>query len=536
MKRNFVAWSALAISTAALVSSRGVTRQVPAAPGIPVESQRTARSLSDAFVTVADFARPSVVQISVQRKPSGNMSRTPGQGGRNPFPGPNGPGGMNQKDLNDLLQEMMKRFNAPEFAPEHEQFGGGPAAGTGSGFVYDDHGHILTNNHVVSNAGKIIVTFHDGVEASATVVGTDPKSDVAVIKVDNTSYRPLPKGLSNKLRVGELVMAVGSPFGLSQSVTMGIISATERNNLGINSTVDSYESFIQTDAPINPGNSGGPLVDMDGHVIGINSAIMTGARGMGASGGNDGVGFAIPIDLASNVADKLIKDGKISRARIGVVIQPVSAAIAKALGLDPKIKGALVSSVVLESPAEKAGLKAGDVIVEYNGTPVVSVPSFRLNVAASDIGKPVGLKYYRAGKERSTEVVLASSEKVVFDIEKNNQESEEPDQKPEPAKTSVKGFGLELQPLTEDVAKGAGLTKETKGLVVSSVEEGSPADAAGIAPGMVITKVLVDKAPTEVSDVKAFQELADKSDDLTIYVQGRNLPGNFIPLSKAKKN
>lgn len=535
MNRNFVAWSALAVSTAALVSSRGITRQVPAAPGIPVESQRTARSLSDAFVTVADFSRPSVVQISVERKAARNMSRLPGQGGRNPFQGPNGPGGMNQKELNDLLQEMMKRFNAPGPGPEQEQFGGGPSAGTGSGFVYDDHGHILTNNHVVANAGKITVTFHDGVEASATVVGTDPKSDVAVIKVDNTSYRALPKGQSSKLRVGELVMAVGSPFGLSQSVTMGIVSATERNNLGINSMADSYESFIQTDAPINPGNSGGPLVDMDGHVIGINSAIMTGARGMGGGGGNDGVGFAIPIDLASNVADKLIKDGKISRARIGVVIQQVTPAIAKALGLDAKTKGALVGSVAEGSPAEKAGLKAGDVIVEYNGTPVVNVQSFRLTVAASDIGKPVGLKYYRAGKERSAEVVLAASEKVVFDVEKN-QESTEPEQKPEPAKTSVKGFGLELEPLTADVAKAAGLTKDVKGLVVSSVDEGSPADAAGIVPGMVITKVVQDKQPTDVSDVKVFQEMAEKSDDLTVFVQGRNLPGTFIPLSKAKKN
>jgi len=414
MRRNVVAWAALVVSTAALVSSSGLTRPVPAAPKIPVESQRTARSLSDAFVAVADFVKPSVVQISVQRK-VGNTFRLPGGGQgrrRNPSPGPDGPNGnIDPKDFNDLLREMMKRFNAPEFGPEKEQFGG-IAQGTGSGFVYDDKGHILTNNHVVDGVGKIVVTFHDGVEAAATVVGTDPKSDVAVIKVEQTGYPALPRGQSSKLRVGELVMAVGSPFGLSQSVTMGIVSATERNDLGINDTKEAYESFIQTDAPINPGNSGGPLVDMDGRVIGINSAIMTGSRsgspfGFG-SGGNDGVGFAIPIDLASNVADKLIKDGKVSRARIGVAIQPVSPAMARTLGLDPKTKGALVNSVAPGSPAEKAGLKQGDVIVGFNNQPVASVPTFRLNVAASEIGKPYTLKYFRDGRERTTEVVLGS--------------------------------------------------------------------------------------------------------------------------------
>jgi len=338
MKRNVVAWSALLVSTAALVSSSGVMRPVPAAPGIPAEGQRTARALSDAFVAVADFVKPSVVQVSVQRKSGGNALRMPGPGRRNPFQGPNGPrGNVDPKDFNDLLREMMKQFNAPESGPEQEQFGG-IAQGTGSGFVYDDRGHVLTNNHVVQGAGKIVVTFHDGVEAVVTVVGTDPKSDVAVLKVESTSYRPLRKGTSTKMRVGELVMAIGSPFGLSQSVTMGIVSATERDDLGINGS-NTYESFIQTDAPINPGNSGGPLVNLDGQVIGINSAILTGGRGIGGGGGNDGVGFAIPIDLASNVADKLIKDGKVNRARIGISIQPLTPSPPGCWGSIPRPRG-----------------------------------------------------------------------------------------------------------------------------------------------------------------------------------------------------
>jgi len=535
MKRNVVAWSALVVSTAALISSRGVTRPVPAAPGIPAESQKTARGLSDAFVAVADFAKPSVVQISSVRKAAGNPFHLPGQGPRNPSPGPNGPRNMDPKEFNDLLREMMKRFNAPEFGPEHEQFGeGGRARGTGSGFVYDDRGHILTNNHVVSGASKITVTFHDGIEASATVVGTDPKTDVAVIKVDNTSYRALPKGISGKLRVGELVMAVGSPFGLSQSVTVGIVSATDRNELGINEGNDTYESFIQTDAPINPGNSGGPLVDMEGRVVGINSAIMTGGRGIGG-GGNDGVGFAIPIDLASNVADKLIKDGKINRARIGVGIQPLTPTFASSLGIDPKTKGALVNQVLPGSPADKAGLKNGDVIVAFNGTPVANVASFRLQVASSDIGKPAAVKYLRDGKEHTAEVLLGSSEKVVFEQEKDRSPSE-PEAKHEDAKTSINDFGLEVQPLTPELLKGFGLPKDTQGLLVSSVKEDSPADVVGIKAGAVITQVVRDKKILPVKDVKEFRDLASKSDELMVFVKSNEIPGAFVTLSKAKKD
>src|SRR4051812_17979975 len=358
MKRNAIAWAALVVSTAALVSSRGLTRPMPAALSLPAESQKAANALSEAFVAVAEYVKPSVVQISVERKGKSTI-RIPG-GGRNPFQGP-GRGNEVPKDF----EEMLKKFFGPDVRPEREQFG--PAAeGTGSGFVFDDRGHILTNNHVVENSEKITVAFNDGVEASATVVGTDPQSDVAVIKVDNTSYRPLQRGVSSKLKVGELVMAVGSPFGLSQTVTTGIISATERNEFGINGP-DSYESFLQTDAAINPGNSGGPLVDMSGRVIGINSAIVSGSRG------NDGVGFAIPIDLASNVADKLIKDGKVSRARIGIALEALAPAMAKQLGIDPQTKGVLVNDVVPGSPADKAGLKSGDVITEFNGAPIASV-------------------------------------------------------------------------------------------------------------------------------------------------------------------
>jgi len=519
MKRNPVAWVAILVSTAALVSSSGVLRRMPAAPNVSPESQKTVQALSQAFESVADFVRPSVVQISVQKKaarlPSLRGLPFPGPGGRNP--NPNSP-----KDLKDL-EEMLKRFFGPDGAPEREQFGG-RGQGTGSGFVYDNRGHILTNNHVVESAEKITVAFHDGTEAIATVVGTDAKADVAVIKVDNTSYPPLPRGDSGKLRVGELVMAVGSPFELSQSVTTGIISATERNEVGIN----EYESFLQTDAPINPGNSGGPLVNMSGEVIGVNSAIVTGGRG------NDGIGFAVPIDMAANVADQLIKDGKVHRARIGIKLGVLTPVLARQLGLEPGTKGILVDEVVPGSPAEKAGLKQGDVIVGFAGGKVTSRPTFRLKVASSPVGKSYEIDYFREGKRQSTTITPAPAENVVFDLERETGQDRE-SKSAEPAKTAFNEFGFDVQPLTAELAKSLDLPAGIKGLLVSEVKEGSSADAEGIKQGDVITKVVRDRKIQPLTTVKEFQDLASKADAISFYVQSGKNTGRFVTLSKAKK-
>ncbi|MDR3632393.1 MAG: Do family serine endopeptidase [Isosphaeraceae bacterium] len=526
MKRNAVAWAALVVSSAALVSSSGLIRPMPAAPRVSAESQKAAHALSEAFGSVAEFVKPSVVLIQIERKPGASRGLVPGRRQQPfPFPGPGGRGNIDPKDL----EEMLKKFFGPNFQPEKEQFHGKLAEGTGSGFIYDDKGHILTNNHVVQDAAKITVTFYDGTEAPAKVVGTDPDSDVAVIKVENTSFPALPRGSSSKLKVGELVMAFGSPFGLDQTVTQGIISATERDDVRIN----AYESFIQTDAAINPGNSGGPLVNLDGQVIGINSAIVTGSRGMGGSGGNDGVGFAIPIDMASNVADKLIKDGKVSRARIGIALEPLTPAFAKQFGLDSKTKGVVVGQILKGSPAEKAGLKAGDIITSFNGQPVVSVPTFRLNVAASDVGKSYAVIFYREGKEQKATLVPAPADKVVFDIEKKS-ESDEPETKAETPKVEVKDFGFEVQPLTPELAASLGHPKDLQGLLISSVKEGSPAEAAGLQQGEVITKVVKDKKINAVKTVKEFQDLTGHSDELALYVQPAKTPGHFVTLSKQK--
>ncbi len=540
MKRNAVSWAALIVSTAALVSSRGLLRTAPAAPQFTAESQKTARALSDAFVGVAEFIKPSVVQISVQKK-AGNRMNSPF--GRVPNPRQGNP--RNAPTPNDP-EEMLRRFfgpngpfgqdGEPDF--EKQQFGG-VAQGTGSGFVYDDHGHILTNNHVVEGADKIVVTFHDGEELSAKVVGTDPKTDVAVIKVDSSSYHPAQRGKSSKLKVGEMVMAVGTPFDLDQTVTTGIVSALGRNDVGIlrNGRTGGYEDFIQTDAAINPGNSGGPLVDMDGRVIGINSAIAAQHR-LGSLPGGSGVGFAIPIDMASNIAEQLIKDGKVKRGALGVALEPLTPAMAKAFGADAKAKGVLVNEVFAGSPAAKAGLKQGDILVKFDDTPAVNVPAFRNFVATSELGRSHTLTYLREGQTKTAEVTLEPADKVLAQAEERLNArpgaGENPEEK-KADKVQLNDFGLEVQELTPELAESFGLPKETKGLLISDVKAGGAAEAAGLEQGLAITKVVKDKKVQALASPKQFQELSAKADELTVYVQNKDA-GKFVTLAKPKKN
>jgi len=527
MKRNVVSWAALVVSSAALVSSYSAHKPLPAAPKITAEGQKVAAALTEAYEGVAEFVKPSVVQINVQRKAGAAGPRV---GPRNPAPGiPNGPRGLDPKDF----EEMLKKFFGPDARPEKNQFGGGSPVreGTGSGFVYDDRGHILTNNHVVHDAAKLTVTFADGTEAAAKVVGTDPQSDVAVIKVEDTSHPALPRGQSSKLKVGELVMAVGSPYGLSHTVTTGIISATDRNQVGIN----EFESFLQTDAAINPGNSGGPLVNLSGQVVGINSAIVTGGRsGLMGSGGNDGVGFAIPIDMASTIADNLIQFGKVRRSRVGIALEPLTPAFAKQLGLDPNTKGVVVGDIVANSPAARAGLKPGDVITGFNGSAVASVPSFRLTVSASEAGKEFKIKYWRDGKEQTTTIVPAPYDQVSFGEGRGSKPAPKADAAKEPEKVNLGDFGLELQALTPELATQFGHAKDAKGLLVSGVKPGSPADAAGLEAGQLVSKVVKDRKVQTLSNVKDFEALAEKAEELALYVETPGSPGRFVTLNKAK--
>jgi serine protease Do len=293
--------------------------------------------------------------------------------------------------------------------------------------------------------------------------------------------------------------------------------------------INEYESFIQTDAPINRGNSGGPLVNMNGEVIGINSAILT-----GGGSGNDGIGFAIPMKLANSVAEMLIKDGKVHYARIGIKLAPLTAAIAKQFGLESGTKGVLVSEIVEGSPAEKAGLKPGDVITSFAGEKVQDLSSFRLKVATSEVARSYEIGYLRDGSPKTTQITPAPADKVVFDIEREDEARLRGAEAKKAEKTAVAGFGLEVQPLTPELAKQFGLPERLRGALVSSVKEGSPAAEAGIQEGDVITKVIQNKRLREVTGVKDFQDLAAKSDELAIYVQSGKA-SRFVNLSKNAK-
>jgi serine protease Do len=496
-------------------------RTVPAAPQFTGESQKTAQEVSDAFVGVAEFVKPSVVSISVVKKGSPRVGNPFGGAPRNGNPHNN----IDPKDLED----MLKKFFGPDGPNlDKEQFGGGQARGTGTGFVYDDRGHILTNNHVVEGATKIDVTFNDGEVMAAKVVGTDPKTDVAVIKVETTAYHPLPKGVSSKLKVGELVLAVGSPFGFDQSVTTGIVSALGRSNTGILGTTQAYEDFIQTDAAINPGNSGGPLVDMSGRVIGINSAIAT------SSHSNSGVGFAIPIDMAANIADRLIKDGKVKRAAIGVALQQMTPALARQFGFDIKTRGVIVGEVFDNTPAAKAGLKKGDIITKFDEVPATNVASFRNYLATSELQKTHTLTFIRDGVTKTCEISLGDADTVLAKAEERLQVKPEVKKPEESKKVDLGGFGIEVQELTPDLAKTFGYKADVKGVLVSKVTDDGAAEAAGIKPGMLITSIVKEKKNQSVETLKQFQDLTSKSDELTFFVQTPEDGGRFVPLAKAK--
>jgi serine protease Do len=280
----------------------------------------------------------------------------------------------------------FRRGQNPSSAPRQH--------GIGSGVLVTKDGYILTNNHVVDGADEVKVALQDGREFTAKVIGRDPKTEVAVIKIDANNLPVVPMADSDKVEVGDVVLAVGNPFGIGQTVTTGIVSATGRGGaLGLD-----YEDFIQTDAAINPGNSGGALVDAEGRLIGINTAILS------RSGGNMGIGFAIPANLVRDVMDSLIKDGHVTRGYLGVLIQDVNPALAKQFKLSENTGGALVGDVTPKSPAEKAGLKNGDVILEFNGKKVADSRQLKLQVARTQPGETAPIKILRDGEEETLQV------------------------------------------------------------------------------------------------------------------------------------
>ena len=455
----------------------------PAAPAPANGSSTTAAAagLPD-FARLAELLSPSVVNISTTSAAEPPTRHGPGGPG-----GPNSPfgGGGGENDPFHEFWEPFEHFFGPMPRQPFKQ------KSLGSGFIINRDGLILTNNHVVENAEDIVVRLANEKEYKAKVVGRDPKTDIAVIRIEGASdLTAATLGDSDNLRVGEWVMAIGNPFGLEHSVTAGIVSAKGRF-IG----QGSYDNFIQTDAAINPGNSGGPLINLKGEVVGINTAIFS------RSGGNIGIGFATPINIAKEELPELQEKGKVSRGWLGVLIQKVTPEIAESMGLDDA-HGALVADVMKDGPAIAAGVKVGDVIVEYDGKPVKDSNELPLLVARTPIGRSVTLKLLRGKKTETVSVKIGELKEEEVALESKGT--------PE--------FGLTVQPLTPDIAESLGLSDEIKGVVVASVEPGSAADDAGLRRGDVIVEVN-QKPVKDVASYRKAVEGAGKGKSLLFLVR-----------------
>ncbi|THB74252.1 MAG: DegQ family serine endoprotease [Desulfobulbaceae bacterium] len=396
---------------------------------------------AQAFTRVAKQAKPAVVHISVESTASSTNYE---QFFNHPF---------------------FEQFFGPQFRnqppPKRQQ------RGTGSGFIISDDGYILTNNHVVENAEKITVTLAENQKVEARMIGTDPQSDVALIKIDLDEKLPtVPLGDSGRLEVGEWVIAIGNPFGLSQTVTVGVVSAKGRSRVGIN----EYENFIQTDAAINPGNSGGPLLNIQGEVIGINSALYS------RTGGYMGIGFAIPINMVKSIEDQLQKHGKVTRGWLGVAIQDVDENLAESFGLKTP-EGILVSEVTPDSPAQKAGLKQGDVLIELNGVKLKDVADLRNRIALTMPNSKVDLIVIRDGKSMDIEVTIGEQPADFGNVAIKT-----------PTNNILGDYGISTQELTDDLAEQFGYSGR-QGIVISEVAPDSAAARSGLKSGQLIEEV-----------------------------------------------
>lgn len=395
------------------------------------------------------------------------------------------------------IPEPFKRFfglpEAPGQAPKREM----KRTSLGSGVIVTSDGYILTNNHVVENSDEINVTLSNFEEYEATIIGRDPKSDVALIKIKPKADLPFATfGNSDKLRVGEWVLAIGNPFGLQQTVTAGIVSAKGRS---INN--ESYGNFIQTDASINPGNSGGPLFNLKGEMVGLNTAIFS------RTGGNIGIGFAIPVNMAKNVFGQLKDEGKVTRGWLGVMIQQVTADLADKFNLERPI-GALVGQVVPDSPAEKHGLKAGDVIISYNGREVSQMSMLPAMVANTNVGEKANLVLIRDGERKN------------FTVEIGRLEEEEAILADTATGTSRK-LGMTVQELTPKIAESLGI-KEDHGLIVTDVAPDSAAAEAGVLRGDIILEINRGKIDNVAQYMKALQDTKDSKSLLMLIQRDQN--------------
>lgn len=414
------------------------------------------------FVPVVKRTSPAVVNISTTRVVKQGENKSPFMD--DPF------------FRHFFGDEFMRRFNGPRKRQE---------SALGSGVIVDAKGYIVTNNHVIAKADEIKVVLSDDREFEGKVVGTDPKTDLAVIKIDGKDLPALSWGDSDKLDVGEYVLAIGNPFGLNQTITMGIVSAVGRANVGI----ADYEDFIQTDAAINPGNSGGALVNSRGELIGINTAIFS------RSGGYMGIGFAVPSNMVRTVMSSLVKDGKVTRGWLGVSIQNVNKDLAEQFDLK-NTDGALVNEVMNETPAEKGGVEAGDVIVEFDGKKVRDTTELRNIVAATPVGKPVKVVVIRDSKRKTLTIKIDEQPKDM------RAQAQEPEAE---VATDSPLAGVEVTSLNAEMSQELGID-QTSGVVVTGVHPDSAAQAAGLRRGDVILSI----QRTAVRNIADYNKLVAK--------------------------
>jgi serine protease Do len=427
---------------------------------------------SKAFTAVAKKCIPAVVFIKVQLTSDNDNY---GAQYQNPF---------------DQNNDFFNRFFG--LPPRGRQQQPQAEMTQGSGFLISSDGYILTNDHVVKNADKITVTLNTGIEMDATLVGADPHTDIAVIKIEGKNFPYLELGDSEEMDIGEWVIAIGSPFQLEASLTVGVISAKGRQNLKIT----DLEDFIQTDAAINPGNSGGPLLNLRGEVIGINTAIVS------RSGGYMGIGFAIPSDIVKNIMGQIIDKGIVTRGFLGVSLQAVDKDIAEAFGLE-KAEGVLISDVVKGSPADEAGLKQGDVITEFNGTAIKSLATFRNEISLMIPGTTVSLTINRKGEILKLPVTLGTASDELS-----------------AASGVVQKLGIEVDNLTPQLAKQLGYTNIEEGVVITKVKPGSPGAITGMRPGYLIQAINHKKIANVTEFNDAINEASKSKRILMLVRQG----------------
>ncbi len=458
-----VPWAALCM---------GLILRYPALAAPPESNSDLRRGFSH----VAQRAIPAVVFIKVEKQVPG-LSRAPY------WP-------------DDFFgEEFFERFfgQRPQTRQRDQQRRARPftQTGQGSGFIISKNGYILTNSHVIDGADKITVRLQSGREYPAKLIGADEPTEVAVIKIDGEELPTVALGDTSKLKIGEWVIAIGNPFGLSETLTVGVVSALGRKNMGIS----NYEDFIQTDAAINPGNSGGPLLDIDGRVVGINTAIFS------RSGGYMGIGFAVPIDMAVAVKEQLISDGKVTRGYLGILMNPgeVDEDVARSFGLDAA-GGILIADVAPDGPAAKAGLEAGDIILEMNGQPAAENTSFRNAIARMRPGNVVALNIFRNGKKRTFKVKLDA-------LPGDADEKPSPDTAAPPAQSPAATIGVEVANASPEELRRWGRQKFDRAVVITEVIPGSPAEREGLRPGQLIINVNQRKVET-VADLTAALEEA----------------------------